>query len=147
VIIEQSRETGELLAAISNMVVGVYANCLGRGPTRARSYINHDIVLCVLEDSLTKPERHLRDVGHQEHLIELRQVLQETMQVALIKGMEQLVRRHVKTLISGSQLDPDVSTEVFILGEELDGDTKPQVGEPASTGEKQASTLSPEPNH
>lgn len=121
--------TGELLAAISNMVVGVYANCLGRGPTRARSYMDEDVALCLLEDTMTRTERTLKDAGRSERLVELRVILQETMHAELVAGMERLLGREVKTLISGNQADPDVATEVFVLGAplEADGDAEKDV--------------------
>jgi uncharacterized protein YbcI len=118
---ESKQATGALLAAVSNMVVGIYADCLGRGPTRARSYIDHDVILCLLEDTLTKPERRLQGLGRDERLLELRATLQQTMQTELIGGMERLVGRQVKALVSGSQMDPDIASEVFVLGESLDG--------------------------
>lgn len=116
-VTESRQMPGELLAAISNMVVGVYADCLGRGPTRARSYIDQNVVLCILEDTLTKPERHLQQAGREERLLDLRITLQETMHEALTTGMELLLKREVRALISGSQLDPDIASEVFVLGE------------------------------
>lgn len=110
---------GEFLAAVSDFVVGVYADCLGRGPTKARSYEDRDVVICLLEDTLTKPERHLREAGRDERLLDLRAALQETMQKALVTGMEGLAGREVIALISGRQLDPDVASEVFVLGSSL----------------------------
>lgn len=110
---------GEFLAAVSDFVVGVYADCLGRGPTKARSYRDRDVVICLLEDTLTKPERHLRDAGRDERLLDLRVALRETMQETLVTGMEALAGREVISLVSGRQLDPDIASEVFVLGSSL----------------------------
>jgi uncharacterized protein YbcI len=107
---------GEFLAAVSDFVVGVYADCLGRGPTRSRSYKDRDVVVCLLEDTLTKPERHLREAGRNERLLDLRGALQETMREELVAGMEKLSGQRVVALISGRQLDPDIASEVFVLG-------------------------------
>ena len=107
---------GELLAAVSNLVVGVYADCLGRGPTKARSFKEQDVVVCLLEDTLTKAEQRLRQAGRDERLLDLRTTLQESMHEALIAGMEGLIGREVVALISGRQLDPDIASEVFVLG-------------------------------
>jgi len=117
VTIESTQPTGELLAAISNMVVGVYADCLGRGPTRARSYIDQDVVLCLLEDTLTKPERQLITSGHSVGALEIRTMLQKTMDKSLAAGMEGVLARRVEAVVSGRQLEPDVVTAVFVLGE------------------------------
>jgi uncharacterized protein YbcI len=116
---EQKQRTGELLQAISNMVVGIYADALGRGPTRARSFIDHDVVLCLLEETMTKPERRLLMGAEHTKLLEVRTVLQETMREALAAGVEALVGRRVTAVISGRQSDPDVASEVFVLGEAL----------------------------
>jgi uncharacterized protein YbcI len=132
-VTDSKQRTGELLAEISNMVVGVYADCLGRGPTRARSYIDHDVILCLLEDTLTKPERQLISSGNTARLLELRAMLQATMEEPLVTGMERLMGRRVKAVISGRQIEPDVVTEVFILGEALE--------EPSAPAEETSSLL------
>jgi uncharacterized protein YbcI len=111
---------GEFLAAVSDFVVGVYADCLGRGPTKARAYKDRDVVICLLEDTLTKPERHLREAGRDERLLDLRAALQGTMHESLVTGMERLAGRKVVALISGRQLNPDVASEVFVLGTSLE---------------------------
>jgi Na+-translocating membrane potential-generating system (MpsC) len=56
------RSRGELLAAVSNMVVAVYADHLGRGPTKARTYMHDNVVISLLENSLTRAE-HLVGAG------------------------------------------------------------------------------------
>jgi len=119
VVSEPRRNPGELLAAISNIVVGVYADCLGRGPTRARSYMDQNVVLCLLEDTLTPSERALCEAGQRERLLELRIVLNDAMRDELTSRIEKLLGREVKALVSGTQLAPDVASEVFVLGEPL----------------------------
>jgi Na+-translocating membrane potential-generating system (MpsC) len=49
------KHSGPLLAAISNLVVRIYAEHVGRGPTRARTYFNDNVIVCVLHDTLIKP--------------------------------------------------------------------------------------------
>ena len=114
--IEAKPQGGELLGAISNMVVGVYADCLGKGPTRARSVVDHDVVLCLLENTLTKPERLLLLSEQSSALLTTRTLLQNAMRKPLIAGVEQLTGRRVETMVSGRQLEPDLMTEVFVLG-------------------------------
>ena len=60
---EVSPTAGELNAAISNAVVGLLSEYVGRGPTKARTTHSGRFVLCVLEDTLTKAERSLAAVG------------------------------------------------------------------------------------
>lgn len=108
---------GEQLAEISNMVVSIYADYLGRGPTKARTYATDGVVTCLLEDTLTRAEQSLIDSGREEAVLEVRNSLQETMRDELVKAMERLTEFRVKAMISGTQLDPDVTTQVFVLDE------------------------------
>jgi uncharacterized protein YbcI len=108
---------GEQLAAISNMVVAIYADYLGRGPTKARTYATDGVVTCLLEDTLTRAEQSLIDSGRESAVLEVRNSLQETMREELVKAMEKLTESRVRAMISGTQLDPDVTTQVFVLDE------------------------------
>jgi len=108
---------GEQLAEISNMVVAVYADYLGRGPTKARTYATDGVVTCLLEDTLTRAEQSLIESGRESAVLEVRNSLQETMRDELVKAMERLTEFRVKAMISGTQLDPDVTTQVFVLDE------------------------------
>jgi uncharacterized protein YbcI len=108
---------GEQLAEISNMIVSVYADYLGRGPTKARTFATDGVVTCLLEDTLTRAEQSLIKSGREAAVLEVRNSLQETMREELVKAMERLTEQRVKAMISGTQLDPDVSTQVFVLDE------------------------------
>lgn len=55
---------GELNAAISNAVVRIHSQYLGRGPTRARTFHRENTVVTILEDALTKAERTLAANQH-----------------------------------------------------------------------------------
>jgi len=101
--------------------------------------MDDDVILCLLEDTLTKPERQLKASGRDVRLLELGATLQETMEEALTTGMESLLGRRVNAVISGRQLDPDVASEVFILGERIpdaQADLVPQQFLPAEAVEK-----------
>jgi uncharacterized protein YbcI len=108
---------GEQLAEISNMVVAVYADYLGRGPTKARTYASDGVVTCLLEDTLTRAEQSLIASGRESAVLDVRNSLQETMRDELVKAMERLTEQRVKAMISGTQLEPDVTTQVFVLDE------------------------------
>jgi uncharacterized protein YbcI len=112
---------GEQLAAISNMVVAIYADYLGRGPTKARTYATDGVVTCLLEDTLTRAEQSLIDSGRESAVLDVRNSLQATMRDELVKAMERLTESRVRAMISGTQLDPDVTTQVFVLDESSAG--------------------------
>jgi uncharacterized protein YbcI len=109
---------GETLAAISNMVVAVYADHLGRGPTKARTY-NHDgVVVCLLEDSLTRAEQTLVDSGHSDYVSNLRDALQHAMHQPLVNGIEKLTNQTVDNLIAGNHIEAGISSQVFLMANE-----------------------------
>jgi uncharacterized protein YbcI len=108
---------GELLASISNMVVSVYADHLGRGPTKARTFITEGVITCVLEDTLTRAERKLVESGRQTPVLEIRSTLQETMRNELAGKVEELSGQPVRAIIAGTELEPDISTQIFVLGD------------------------------
>jgi len=106
---------GTLLEAVSNLVVGIYANHVGRGPTKARSYASGDIVVCLMEDTMTRAERTLVESGRGEAVAEVRAALRETMREEMVRGVEELTGRRVLALNSGGNLEPDVISELFLL--------------------------------
>jgi len=108
---------GALNAAISNAVVGLLGEHLGRGPTRARSIHNGKLVLCVLEDTMTKAERNLAARGKEDFVLEMRHAFQETMQEELTAAIERLSGRKVVAFLSANHIEPDVAAEVFVLDE------------------------------
>jgi uncharacterized protein YbcI len=110
-----SPPSGELLEAISNLVVRIYADHVGRGPTKARAYADRDIVVCVMEDTMTKAERTLVDSGRSAAVLQVREALQETMREELASGIEALTGRRVVAQNGAATLDPDVKSDLFIL--------------------------------
>jgi uncharacterized protein YbcI len=107
--------TGELLEAVSNLVVRIYADRVGRGPTKARAYADRDIIVCVMEDTMTKAERTLVASGCSAAVKQARDALQETMREDLVAGVEALTGQRVVAQIGTSMLEPDVTSDLFIL--------------------------------
>lgn len=106
---------GSKAADISNMVVRLTSQYTGRGPTRARTYINEDLVTVVLQDSLTKGERTL--VGHdqRELVLSARRAFQQAMRGDFVAGIEEILGRQVAVFLSANHADPDYAVEIFIL--------------------------------
>jgi uncharacterized protein YbcI len=106
---------GQLNAAISNAVVGTFAEYIGRGPTKARTSIRDDVVFCMCENNLTKAERSLVASGREEIVLETRRAHQNTMQEILVDTVERLTGRKVVAFMSDNHIDPDIATETFVL--------------------------------
>jgi len=107
--------SGQLASAISNAVVSLFADYLGRGPTRARTAFGRDLVTVVLEETLTKAERRLVAEGEVETVLDTRRTFQRTMRDDLVAAVERLTGRTVTAFMSDQHANPDLSVEVFVL--------------------------------
>ena len=114
---------GQLASAISNQVVRVMSEYTGRGPTRARTYLNEDLISVVVQDTLTKGERSLVGNGKAEAVMNMRKHFQDTMSTDLIAAVEELTGRQVIAFFSGNHIDPDAALESFLLAPRGDGDS------------------------
>ena len=72
---------GELNAAISNAIVQILSEFAGRGPTKARTIHSGKLIVCVLEDTMTKAERSLSAGGHDGIVLDGRHALQHTERI------------------------------------------------------------------
>ena len=108
-------EIGSTAAAISNHVVRTMSAYTGRGPTKARTHINDDVVTVVLQDTLTTGERSLASDDLDELVLSMRKAFQGTMRHDLINGVEEILGRKVIAVMSDNHIDPDCAVEVFLL--------------------------------
>ena len=106
---------GVLAAAISNGIVGLMHDYTGRGPVRARTTIDENLVVCVLGDALTKAEHTLVQGGHDEVVLRGRRAMQQTLAADAISLVEDLTERAVLAFMSNNHIDPDLGVEIFIL--------------------------------
>ena len=110
---------GELAAAISTAVVHVFSEHTGRGPTRARTTLDADMVVVVLQDSLTKAEHALVRAGKDAEVLHLRRTFQETMRVDLVGVVERLTAGHVNAFMSANHIAPDTAVEIFLMDNDV----------------------------
>lgn len=104
-----------MLAAVSNEIVGLYRRYYGRGPTRARTVMVEDVVMCRMFDPFTTAERTLLQRGRREEVAAVREAFQQEMRVEFIEVVERLVRRRVVAFLSDLHVDPDMVIELFFL--------------------------------
>jgi uncharacterized protein YbcI len=117
---DETLKGGALNAAISNAVVGLLSEHVGRGPTKARTFHNGRFVVCVLENTMTKAERSLVAHGKKSFVLELRHAFQETMEDEMRAAVEALTGRDVVAFMSANHVDPDLAAELFVLAEPID---------------------------
>jgi len=112
---EDAADRGPLAASISTAVVHAFTEHTGRGPTRARTTIDGDLIVVVLQDGQTKAERALVRAGQGDTVLELRRAIQDTMREELVHAVEALTQRTVKAFMSANHNEPDTAAEIFIL--------------------------------
>jgi uncharacterized protein YbcI len=112
---------GAALAALSTGLVQLYARHCGKGPTRAKSYITDDALICVMRDPFTGAERTLIDGGKFETVERMRDGFQEAMEEESEQVLEANFGRHSRAHLRTLNVDPDLAVEIFLLERELDG--------------------------
>ncbi|MEA2283736.1 MAG: hypothetical protein QOK21_4343 [Solirubrobacteraceae bacterium] len=115
-------ENGVLQAQISEAVVRLLAERTGRGPTKARTTISRDLVVVVLQDSLTTGELFLAGSDRAEQVLDTRRAYQDSMRADYVAAIEALTDRTVAAFMSGNHIEPDLAAEIFVL--EPQGDPK-----------------------
>jgi uncharacterized protein YbcI len=106
---------GDVLTTISDGMVALLKEFYGRGPTRAKSYYEDDLVVCVLRGGFSRVEQTLLDGGRGSAVIRQRMEFQELMRDRFVEVIEGATRRRVIGFMSGNQQHPDLMCEVFIL--------------------------------
>jgi uncharacterized protein YbcI len=130
---------GSIASAISGAIVQLMREYTGRGPTKARTYINDDLISVVLQDTLTMGERSLVRDGEVELVLASRKAFQRTMSIQMIAAVERHSGRKVHAFLSDNHIDPDVAVESFVLesendrAPENDGDAADGAGEAGET--------------
>jgi uncharacterized protein YbcI len=106
---------GAVSSAVSNLLVRLFNEYAGRGPVRARTYLDEDLVCIILEDTLTRGEVNLVKDGQKELVLSTRRAYQSAMREEAIAGVEELTGRKVRVFMSDNHIDPDVAVECFVL--------------------------------
>jgi uncharacterized protein YbcI len=106
---------GDVLTAISDGLVALLKEFYGRGPTRAKSYYEDDLVVCLLRGGFTRVEQTLLEGGRGSAVIQQRIEFQDLMRERFETVIQSATGRPVIGYMSGNQQDPDIMCEVFIL--------------------------------
>jgi uncharacterized protein YbcI len=129
------RTHGDALTAISEGIVALLKEFYGRGPTRTKTYLQDDLVVCLLRGGFSRVEQTLLEGGRGSSVIQQRMDFQDLMRKRFEGVIEGATGRRVIGFMSGNQQDPDIMCEVFILAptDLLDDHETPGVG-PSSAG-------------
>jgi uncharacterized protein YbcI len=113
---------GELLAAISNSIVGILREHYGRGPMKAKTYALDDIIVVVMRGSgFTALEQTIMDSGAPDRVVDMRHDFQRVMAKRYTETIEALTGRKVLAFLSQAHVEPDITMEIFFVDAPLAG--------------------------
>ncbi len=107
--------TGNMRLAISNALVAVKKQLYGKGPVKAKTYINDNYVFAVLEGGLTRNEETLLAAGEGRMVRDYRLRFQEVVSEQATGAVEELTGRKVVGYHSQIVFDPEHGFEIFVL--------------------------------
>jgi uncharacterized protein YbcI len=112
---ERVEDGQSMRAQISNAMVALKKRFYGKGPVKAKTYINDNYVFCVLEGGLTRNERTLLDAGEEDLVRTYRLRFEEVMAKPAEEAVEQITGRKVIGYHSQIVFEPEHAFEIFVL--------------------------------
>src|SRR3954453_17262027 len=116
---EQARQTADatnnVRLAISNALVRVKKELYGKGPVKAKTYLNDNYVFSVLEGGLTRNEETLLEAGEHRLVRDYRLRFQEAVAGTFTTAVEEATGRRVLSYHSQIVFEPERAFEIFVL--------------------------------
>ena len=102
-------------ALISNRMVRLMANYVGRGPTKARTTLNTNVAVVVFADTMTRAEQNLAAAGQADAVRSMRQTLHRSMREEAVAAVEEIIGRRVLAYMADIDTEADAASVVFTL--------------------------------
>jgi uncharacterized protein YbcI len=112
---QPGREVGSISSQISREIVRLHARLYGRGPTRAKTFLEDDYALCILEDVFTPAEHTLIRAGRADNVRVNRGAFQEAIDDELVAIVEVATGRKVRASLSQVHISAEIAAELFLL--------------------------------
>jgi uncharacterized protein YbcI len=106
---------GETLARISTGLVQLHSRFYGKGPTKAKTHLVDDTVICILRGGFTTVERTLISTGELESVYQMRRSFQQAMEDEFRQIVEESTGRRVIAYMSSINVEPELAVEIFVL--------------------------------
>src|SRR5271170_1502525 len=98
--------------AIADAVMHIHRERVGRGPTKAQAFFRRNVVVVVMEDTMTRGEKNLVASGQAEGARATRAAFSEMIRADLVAAVEELTGAAVVAFLGDSSTDPDVAVQV-----------------------------------
>jgi uncharacterized protein YbcI len=112
---DQSARAEGVRGAISNAMVGLKKDFYGKGPTKAKTFLNDNYVFCVMEGGLTRNEETLIARGEEDLVRNYRLRFQEAMEDSTVEAIQRITGRRVIGYHSQIVFNPERAFEIFVL--------------------------------
>ena len=113
---EQAPTAASPLLEIANVMMHLYKDTFGRGPSKTRAqFAGSDTLVVLLEDMMTTAERQLLALGEPAQVREQRLFLQLALEDKKRSEVERILRRRAFACVSGTDPDRDLAVEIFLL--------------------------------
>lgn len=109
--------TGQQLAAVTDVVVGIWARCHGHGPESGKSFVNDRVLLTLLRGGMTPQERTLIERGRQDLVRLMRTEFEEVMRADYSSAIGDITGYEVTDYQSQILTRSELTVELFVLGE------------------------------
>ena len=106
---------GDIRGNISRRMVQLHKEFYGRGPEKAKTYYNGDLVVVLMRGGFTRVEETLLQEGRGDSVRQQRADFQHVMLGRFSEVIENETGRKVVAMMSGSHQQPDLLSEVFVL--------------------------------
>ena len=106
---------------ISDAAVRLLTEYTGRAPTKARTYVDEDLIIVVVYDTMNTVERSMVRNGSIDLVLTTREACQKAMKPDLVAAIERLSGRSTIASLSQNHIDPDVAITAFVLAPRVNG--------------------------
>jgi uncharacterized protein YbcI len=114
-------ERGQMLTTLSNAIVAIHKQFYGKGPTKARAHLSHDLVVIVLDGGYTRGEQTLHEHGHEREVLQSRLAMQSSVEREFRIAVESILGRPVRSFMSANDPSNELQAEIFVLYPHDDG--------------------------
>ena len=104
-------------SVISNRMVQLYVRAFGRGPNRARTFLQPQFAVCVLRDLFTTAEHTLLADGGEAEVESARRRINASIEEECIEIVEAETKRSVQSHLAQIRAPNDVVIHLFLFDE------------------------------
>jgi uncharacterized protein YbcI len=115
-----------MASTISREIVRLHAELYGRGPTKAKTYLDDDYAMCVLEEVFTPAEHTLIRAGSRAEVSATRAAFQDAVEPDFVAIVTEATGRTVRGFVSAIHIGTDTAIELFLLEPPASRDGQPE---------------------